>query len=121
MKSLILAVGFSLAAILTVPAQERQVIVAGPTLADFMALTQLRHMKLTFSGKEGNWDLASYEVGQIRNSFAAAAVYYPNFGNVPFAELVAEISEPALAQIEGAVKAKDTLQFWPAFAKLTEA
>jgi hypothetical protein len=121
MRPFVLAVAFSLAAIPTVPAQERAVPVFGSTLADFMGLTQLRHIKLTFAGKAENWDLANYEVGQIRNSFAAAAVLYPLVGDVPFAKLVDEISEPALAQIESSIKTKNTARFWPAVEKLTEA
>jgi hypothetical protein len=99
MRTFVLAVAFSLAAIPSVPAQERPLAAPGPALADFMGLTQMRHIKLTFAGK----------------------VLYPNFANVPFAKLVDDISEPALAQIESAVKAKDHVQFWPAVEKLTEA
>jgi hypothetical protein len=121
MRTFVLTVGFSLAAILIAPAQERPAAIAGPTLADFMGLTQLRHIKLTFAGKSENWDLAGYEVGQIRNTIEVAAILYPNLGHVQFAKLVDEISEPALAEIENAVKAKDTAQFWPAVEKLTEA
>jgi hypothetical protein len=39
---------------------------ASPALADIMTGTQLRHLKLAYSGKVVNWPLADYELG--RNS-----------------------------------------------------
>ena len=39
-----------------------------PALGDIMSATQLRHIKLWFAGKLQNWDLASYELRQIRSN-----------------------------------------------------
>ena len=44
-----------------------------PSLADIMSGTQWRHLKLAYSGKVTNWQLANYELGQIQHSFSAAA------------------------------------------------
>ena len=48
-----------------------------PSLADIMSATQWRHLKLAYSGKVSNWPLANYELGQIQQSFSAAAELYP--------------------------------------------
>ena len=40
-----------------------------PDLGDFMGATQLRHFKLWFAGRSQNWDLARYEIEQIRKSY----------------------------------------------------
>jgi hypothetical protein len=37
-----------------------------PGLGEFMAATQLRHAKLWFAGKMNNWDLAAYEIDEIK-------------------------------------------------------
>ena len=37
-----------------------------PALADIMSAAQWRHIKLWFAGKHQNWELASYELLQIR-------------------------------------------------------
>lgn len=42
-----------------------------------MGTTQLRHFKLSFAGKLRNWELAAYELDQIKESFQDAATLYP--------------------------------------------
>ena len=48
-----------------------------PRLGDIMGATQLRHFKLWYAGKEKNWALAGYELGQIKESFQDAMTFYP--------------------------------------------
>ena len=92
-----------------------------PDLGDLMGATQLRHIKLSFAGNLKNWELASYEVAQIRKTLEAAAKFYPEFQDVPLAKLVADVSEPALKEIDQSIKAKDSTAFLRSFRKLTEA
>ncbi|MGO8737822.1 hypothetical protein [Rhodoblastus sp.] len=92
-----------------------------PDLADIMAGSQLRQLKLSFAGAQKNWPLAEFEIGQMRKNFADAAQYYPEFDKVPVAKLIKEISEPALDEIAASVKAKDEAGFKKSFARLTEA
>jgi hypothetical protein len=73
-------------------------------LGDLMAATQWRHLKLSYAGDLRNWALADYEVGEIRKSFSAAAKLYPVFQNVPLAKLIADVSEPALKEIDKSIK-----------------
>jgi hypothetical protein len=37
-----------------------------PGLGEIMSLQQMRHSKLWFAGRAGNWDLADYEVDELR-------------------------------------------------------
>ncbi len=39
-----------------------------PTLGNLMTLTQVSHFKLWYAERMGNWPLASYERGQLRNT-----------------------------------------------------
>jgi len=131
MRSLNLAVICWCALVLTASAQERsgpsqpQTEPANssyvPDLGDLMGATQLRHIKLSFAGNLKNWDLASYQVAQIRKTFEAAAKLYPIFQDVPLAKIVADVSEPALKEIDQSIKAKDSAAFLRSFRKLTEA
>ena len=43
-----------------------------PRLGDIMVVTQLRHFKLWYAGQVRNWELANYELAQIRASFEDA-------------------------------------------------
>ena len=65
-----------------------------PSLADIMSGTQWRHLKLAYSGKVTNWQLANYELGQIQHSFSAAAKLYPTFKSIPLAQLIKDESGP---------------------------
>jgi len=42
---------------------------APPGLGEIMTLQQLRHIKLWFAGRAGNWALADYEIGELNEGF----------------------------------------------------
>ena len=39
-----------------------------PGLGEFMISIQMHHSKLWFAGKNGNWELANFELGEIREA-----------------------------------------------------
>ena len=130
MKRIILALFAAMAAIAAVAPQplDAQQSQPGstsapylPVLADIMSGTQLRHLKLAYSGKVKNWRLADYALGQIQQSFADAARLYPVFKNIPLAEFIKSESEPPLADLRKAIDAKNLDDFATAFGKLTDA
>jgi hypothetical protein len=90
-----------------------------PKIGDFMGQTQLRHFKLWFAGSVGNWALANYELGQIRDGFDTAAKLYPTLGSAPFAQLLKDGSGPPLADIGKAIEARSNEDFVKAFERLT--
>jgi hypothetical protein len=87
-----------------------------PRLADLMIETQLRHFKLWYAGRERNWALADFELGQIRESFENAARI---FSTIPLASKHM-IIQPA-SELDSAIEAKDSTKFAKAFDKLTAA
>lgn len=90
-----------------------------PGLGEFMTATQLRHAKLWFAGKNGNWDLAAYEIDEIKEGLEDAAKLHPTFDNVPVAEMIKSIINPRIERLEEAVEAKKSTQFVAAFDELT--
>ena len=56
-------------ALLMVPTANAQESPAGPGLGEIMTLQQLRHIKLWFAGRAGNWPLADYEIGELNEGF----------------------------------------------------
>jgi hypothetical protein len=87
-----------------------------PALGDLMSWIQLRHIKLSFAGKLQNWDLASYELRQIRASLEQAADLYHG---IP-ASYVGATADPIEA-INAAIEAKDGARFAKGFNALTAA
>jgi hypothetical protein len=85
-----------------------------PNLSDIMGAAQLRHLKLWYAGKLRNWDLASFELGEIKDSFYQAARLYRN---IPIEKIV--MIEQSLAAVDTAVKARDGARFANAFTALT--
>lgn len=87
-----------------------------PNLGDIMGATQLRHMKLWFAGKLRNWDLAAYELGQIKASLQDAAQLYQG---IPVTD-VTLVAEP-IQLIGDAIEAKDSTRFAKGVNDLTAA
>src|ERR1700746_1803747 len=79
-----------------------------PGLGEFMTATQLRHAKLWFAGKNSNWDLAAYEIDEIKEGLEDAAKLHPTFDNVPVAEMIKSIIDPRIERLEKAVEAKNS-------------
>jgi len=87
-----------------------------PGLGDIMGTIQWRHLKLSYAANLKNWDLASYELGQIQESLISAARLYQN---IPV-EQIGMIQQPLIA-LADAIKNKNSQHFARAFADLTNA
>ena len=81
-----------------------------------MGKIQLRHIKLWFAGKAGNWELATYEVEEIKTSLESAADLYRG---IPV-ELVTNTADPIRA-IREAIEAKDSVAFAKGYGEFTAA
>jgi hypothetical protein len=90
-----------------------------PGLGEFMTATHLRHAKLWFAGKDSNWDLAAYEIDEIKEGLEDAARLHPTFDGVPVAEMIKTIINPRIERLEKAVEGKNSTQFIAAFDELT--
>jgi hypothetical protein len=86
-----------------------------PGLGEFMMATQLRHAKLWFAGKSRNWDLAAYEIDEIKEGLQDAARLHSTVDGVPVADMIKTIIDPRIERLEKAVDAKNNLQFAAAF------
>ena len=83
-------------------------------LGDIMNAIQTRHVKLWYAGKAANWDLASFELRQLRESVLQAAVLY---SGIPVSN-VTTMATP-LHSLEDAIARKDVRGFSKGFAELT--
>jgi hypothetical protein len=109
----ILSIGAPLAIAQSIPPmamEERHI----PRLSSIMSGMQSQHMKLWFAGKAQNWDLAEYELRQIKATLAEAAGLY---SGIPVSN-VTTLAAPIEA-IAGSIEAKDGKQFVKAVSDLT--
>jgi hypothetical protein len=86
-----------------------------PRLGDIMDTVQWRHIKLWFAGKTLNWELAAYELRQLKAGLLESAVLYEG---IPVTN-VTTMTAPVQA-ISDAIAAKDTKRFAKAVGELTD-
>jgi hypothetical protein len=77
-----------------------------------MALQQMRHSKLWFAGRAGNWPLAEYEIGELNEGF-------DDVNKLLGGDTVEKAVGPQISALEKVVEAKDHAAFTAAFDKLT--
>ncbi len=94
---------------------------ARPTLADLMALTQLRHYKLWYSERMENWKLADYEYAQLVATIDRIKKLYPEYHSLAQANLITEKTEPAMKELSAAIQGKNNKRFEVAFNQITDA
>jgi hypothetical protein len=85
-----------------------------PRLSDIMSTAQLRHMKLWFAGDSPNWELAAFELRQLKASLVEAASLYPG---IPVTS--ATTMATPIQAVADAIEAKDSRKFASAFGELT--
>jgi hypothetical protein len=94
-----------------------------PELGQVMGYQQIRHAKLWFAGDAGNWELAAYELNELREGFEEAAKSRPSARNpIPRPELAGLLLRfvgAPLDNLEQAIQAKDRQSFVAAYDKLT--
>ena len=90
-----------------------------PGLGDIMGATQMRHAKLWFAGQNGNWQLAGYELGEIKEGFEVAVTLHPNFMGVPVSSLITAFTAKPLDALVSAIAARSKDDFTKAFDQLT--
>ncbi len=92
-----------------------------PGMGEIMSATQMRHAKLWLAGKTKNWELAHYELGEIREGLDAAVKYYPMFKNAPVSAMLDSYTTTPLADLAQSIAEKNSAKFARAFDALTAA
>jgi hypothetical protein len=92
-----------------------------PGLGEFMGRIQVDHAKLWLSAEARNWELAEYELGEMKEVFSDVQDLVPRYQNVPVGDMIDAIITGAITDLEGAVKDRDFARFSTAFDGLTGA
>ena len=88
-----------------------------PGLGEFMLNLQIHHAKIWFAGKNQNWDLAIFEVGEMKETIEHIKKYCddrPEIKSLP-------ILYPDLDSVNYAISAKNLPQFQKSFVLLTNS
>jgi hypothetical protein len=93
-----------------------------PGLGELMLSQQARHAKLWLAGQAGNWELAAYEIGEMREGFGDIARLHPAPGDlpVPVDQAIETIMTSPLDDLAQAIQKKDRKTFEAAFDTMTQ-
>ena len=92
-----------------------------PGLVEFMMQVQSHHAKLWLAGNARNWDLADYQVDELKELLEDIAKRVPDYKGTPVGQMIEGATMPPISDIEGAIKARDSKKFAAAFDGLTAA
>jgi len=103
------------------PAAGLQLAEFKPGFDDVMTMmVQPRHIKLHAAAEAENWELAAFELRELRSSFRRIGQYLPKYRDKSLDESVANIMNPSLQAADEAIKAKDAKAFKAAYGNLTD-
>lgn len=92
-----------------------------PGVEQFMGVILGQHAKLWYAGKARNWELAEFELGEIKEVMGDIQDLVPVFKSLPFAEMLDAVITKEIADLEKAIAAKDFKKFTAGYGKLTQA
>jgi hypothetical protein len=101
------------------PVPTAQNAASAPGLGEIMSLQQMRHLKLWFAGSGSNWELAAYELDELKEGFEDISARYPMHDDIPLLPMIEAISGRAIPDLATAVEARDAAKFTVAFDALT--
>lgn len=92
-----------------------------PGLGEIMGSIQMRHAKLWFAAKGGNWPFAAYELDELKEGFEDAISYQPDFKGKPIAEMVGPATQMPISELAKAIDEKNISHFVKAYDQLSRA
>ena len=93
-----------------------------PGLDDLMTmLVQPRHIRLYYAGQAKNWQLAAFQVNELRGALTRIGRTIPTYRNINVDTAVAAIFVDKLAAVSAAITAGDEAQFMTAYGEMTAA
>jgi hypothetical protein len=92
-----------------------------PGLGEFMGRIQADHAKLWLAGEARNWELAGYQLSELKEVLSDVQDLVPRYQNVPVGQMIDAIITGTIADLEGAIATRDFSKFSTSFDKLTAA
>lgn len=86
-----------------------------PGLGEFMMQIQVHHAKVWFAGDAGNWELANFEMAEIKETMDGIRQYCTDRPEVKLLKLI----DPAIDSVNAAITQKNIAQFKSSYLLLT--
>lgn len=92
-----------------------------PGLHSLMGELGHRHATLWFAGEAGNWALADYYLHELEELIDEIEELHPVYRDIPVAELLGEMTHPAVTRLEDALSSESREEFDRGYEELTRA
>jgi hypothetical protein len=92
-----------------------------PGLGEYMTTIQLHAGKLWFAGKAGNWELADYELDELKETMEAAKALNAEKGGVKISNVLDAVIQTQVAQLAEAIKHKSQAEFQKSYDETLNA
>jgi len=93
-----------------------------PSISDLMIGTiQPRHERLWLAAKDGNWDFAAYELGNLHGAFERLGRAHPIEHDASLPEMISSLTQQPFDHLRTAIASKDAGDFAKAYGELTDA
>ena len=84
-------------------------------------LVQPRHIKLYYAGVANNWELAAFELKELRAAFKRAAQVVPRYQENDVSIALQTFIDPRLQALDAAIRVGNAKHFAEQFSELTAA
>ena len=82
-----------------------------PGLGEYMTTIQLHAGKLWFAAKASNWDLAQYELDELKETMEAAKGLNAEKNGVKISGVLDSVLQTQVAQLDKSIKGKNQVEF----------
>jgi hypothetical protein len=92
-----------------------------PGLGEYMTTIQLHAGKLWFAAKASNWDLAAYELDELKETMEAAKALNAEKNGVKISNVLDSVLQTQVAQLAESIKRKRTGEFQKSYDETLSA
>jgi hypothetical protein len=96
-------------------AQSAALKASAPGLGEYMTTMQLHAGKLWFAAKAANWELAGYELDELKETMEAAENLSAEKNGVKISPVLDSVQKTQVAALEETLKAKNAAKFQKAY------
>jgi hypothetical protein len=92
-----------------------------PGLGEYMTTIQLHAGKLWFAAKAANWQLAEYELDELKETMEAAKALNAEKGGVKISNVLDAVLQTQVAQLAESIKRKSSAEFQKSYDETLSA
>jgi hypothetical protein len=92
-----------------------------PGLGEYMTTIQLHAGKLWFAAKAANWELAQYELDELKETMEAAKSLNAEKGGVKISSVLDAVLQTQVAQLAESIKRKSSTEFQKSYDETLSA